>query len=421
MAATFEKVSCYNRPVASMDVPAIARGRQSTSTPLFLLLAPVVLMAPGLGCGSGGGQAPGTGGNSGRGGSGGTAAAGAAAPARRRRPDHRADLRAAGGDRSTGREAEPDRLRGSRDPTKLAASVIPYEVNSPLWSDGADKRRGLALPDRREDSREELRGDAGECRGRAPTTASGCFPVGTVMVKSFLFDGKLVETRLFVHFDAATWVGYSYQWDEAQTDATHRRRRRASRSCSTPASARSTGTTRAACDCMTCHTPTGGSTLGPETAQINRVVDGTNQIDTLEGAGAVRDAAGDAVQGGARRADRNRRDGRGARALLPARELRLLPPPRRRELPEHRSAARRRVQGHAHLRRHAEKGNQGVSTSLIITPGMPAKSVVVLRMTAPPDDDEGKHGRMPKIASYVVDDAAVTLISNWITGITTCP
>ena len=45
-------------------------------------------------------------------------------------------------------------------------------------------------------------------------------PVGTVMVKSFLFDGKLVETRLFVHFDAATWVGYSYQWDEAQTDAT---------------------------------------------------------------------------------------------------------------------------------------------------------------------------------------------------------
>ena len=40
------------------------------------------------------------------------------------------------------------------------------------------------------------------------------------MVKSFLFDGKLVETRLFVRFDAATWVGYSYQWNEAQTDAT---------------------------------------------------------------------------------------------------------------------------------------------------------------------------------------------------------
>jgi hypothetical protein len=28
---------------------------------------------------------------------------------------------------------------------------------------------------------------------------------------------------------------------------------------------------------------------------------------------------------------------------------------------------------------------------------------------------------MPKIASYVNDDAAVTLISNWITGIASCP
>jgi len=40
------------------------------------------------------------------------------------------------------------------------------------------------------------------------------------MVKNFLFDQKFVETRLFVHFDETTWVGYGYQWDVAQTDAT---------------------------------------------------------------------------------------------------------------------------------------------------------------------------------------------------------
>ena len=38
-------------------------------------------------------------------------------------------------------------------------------------------------------------------------------------------------------------------------------------------------------DCMTCHVPTGGSTLGPETAQMNRAVSGTgpatNQIARL--------------------------------------------------------------------------------------------------------------------------------------------
>src|SRR3954447_23612119 len=28
------------------------------------------------------------------------------------------------------------------DTKKMAASVIPYDVNSPLWSDGADKQRG---------------------------------------------------------------------------------------------------------------------------------------------------------------------------------------------------------------------------------------------------------------------------------------
>src|SRR6185503_11128590 len=36
---------------------------------------------------------------------------------------------------------------GSSDPTQPAAGLIPYDVNSPLWSDGADKQRFMALPD----------------------------------------------------------------------------------------------------------------------------------------------------------------------------------------------------------------------------------------------------------------------------------
>src|SRR6185369_5513491 len=32
------------------------------------------------------------------------------------------------------------------DPTKFADRVIPYEVNSPLWSDSADKQRGFVMP-----------------------------------------------------------------------------------------------------------------------------------------------------------------------------------------------------------------------------------------------------------------------------------
>jgi hypothetical protein len=68
-----------------------------------------------------------------------------------------------------------------------------------------------------------------------------------------------------------------------------------------------------------------------------------------------------------------------------------------------------------------EKGNQGTIGAQIITPGQPSTSVMVLRMMAPPADQNGNHGRMPKLASYIVDAAAVSIISDWITSITSCP
>src|SRR5262249_17493040 len=107
----------------------------------------------------------------------------------------------------------------SKDLTKLASFVLPYEVNSPLWSDSADKARGMRLPDGGEIHGKGCAKEPASCLGAAHE-GTWVLPGGTVMVKSFIFDGKYVETRLFVHFDATTWVGYSYQWDEAQTEAT---------------------------------------------------------------------------------------------------------------------------------------------------------------------------------------------------------
>jgi uncharacterized repeat protein (TIGR03806 family) len=403
-----------------------ARGRrQSTSTAVFLLihLSLLVLMAPDIGCGSGGGQGPGAGGkggNSGNGGSadmdgggsgGGGAIDGGPIIAQTCVPPAAMDQPAA--------KLSQTGCVNPTDPTKMAASVIPYEVNSPLWSDGADKRRGLALPIGAKIHIKNCAANASECLDVADD-GKWVFPVGTVMVKSFLFDGKLLETRLFVHFDAANWVGYSYQWDEAQTDATIVPDDRVEdvfntgqRTVSWHLPSRN--------DCMTCHTATGGSTLGPETAQFNRVVNGTNQIDMLQ--------------------DMYLFDATPAKPYKAA----LVSPTGTAGTVEERARSYLHANcGFCHrpddpnffsidLRRDVafkdthtcgvtpEKGNQGVSTSLIITPGMPSQSVVVLRMTALPDDANGKHGRMPKIASYVNDDAAVTLISNWITSITSCP
>lgn len=91
-----------------------------------------------------------------------------------------------------------------------AAGVIPYSVISPLWSDGALKKRWLAVPDDKTITYKP--------RG------SWDFPDGSVLVKSFAFaeestqSVRRIETRLMTRQEGE-WYGYSYRWNEDQTDA----------------------------------------------------------------------------------------------------------------------------------------------------------------------------------------------------------
>ena len=73
------------------------------------------------------------------------------------------------------------------DATKAAAGLIPYDVNSPLWSDGADKERYLAIPD---DKTITINPDQ-----------DWDLPVGSVAMKTFSVGGKRIETRLFMRHD----------------------------------------------------------------------------------------------------------------------------------------------------------------------------------------------------------------------------
>jgi glucose/arabinose dehydrogenase len=93
--------------------------------------------------------------------------------------------------------------------------LIPYSVNAPLWSDGADKERFLALP--------------GFTTGIEFGTNRGWnFSDGAVLVKTFslpLSAGKgqpaqprRVETRLLTR-QQGQWAGYSYLWNDDQTEA----------------------------------------------------------------------------------------------------------------------------------------------------------------------------------------------------------
>ena len=67
------------------------------------------------------------------------------------------------------------------------------------------------------------------------------------------------------------------------------------------------------------------------------------------------------------------------------------------------------------------KNDLGIMGAKSLVPGQPGQSLTWVRMTRQPDDDAGKHGRMPLLASYVVDQMAVDLIGNWITSISACP
>jgi hypothetical protein len=306
------------------------------------------------------------------------------------------------------------------NPTKMAGFVIPYDVNSPLWSDAADKQRGMVIPQGQKIHVRNCAQYPDECQLGPQDDGHWDFPIGSVLIKSFLFDEKMVETRLFVRATRSTWVGYGYQWNEAQTEATI-----------VPDEARTvmfnTGTRTvpwtypSRYDCMLCHNKPAGSTLGPETKQLNRMMGGENLLDKLERLN-VFDAplpkpyptplptpypgpegnppAGASTEDLARsymhancgfchRADGN--DGTlDLRWGVPLTEMRA-------------------------CNETARKGNVGTPNATILAPGNPEESVLWARVKTLGD------GRMPQIATYVVDEPGVKLIQDWITGIQDCP
>jgi hypothetical protein len=341
------------------------------------------------------------------------------------------------------------------NPTHFAAGAIYYEVNSPLWSDDAAKTRAFVLPPGGKIHVKDCMPDAGDASLADCVSPSGIpngladtgkweFPVGTVMIKNFVFDGKLVETRLFMHVDAATaaviqngtdWVGYNYAWNEAQTEAT------------IVPDARTqvmfdTGQRTVAwnypnwLDCVGCHSAAVG-TLGPETDQMNREVDGGNQIDTFVSMGLFDDTApkkpyaaplvepyanaalGLAGPGPAATLDQEARSYLSANCGFCHRpdvndqgfDLRF-------GLSLYETKICNLMQ---------QNGIPGMTSASLadFAPGDHTQSAMWIRMNTPvPDSDPNELddvGRMPPVASFDVDTQATTLVGQWIDSIKNCP
>lgn len=91
--------------------------------------------------------------------------------------------------------------------------VLPYDLNTPLYSDYANKHRFIWLPE--------------GTHANYDARDTFAFPVGAVIVKTFGFlhdirdpskGERLIETRLLIHKPEG-WVGFSYIWNEDATDA----------------------------------------------------------------------------------------------------------------------------------------------------------------------------------------------------------
>ncbi len=163
--------------------------------------------------------------------------------------------------------------------------VVPYDINLPFWSDGAEKRRWFHVP--------------GSLRLGFTPSGAWSAPTGTVWIKHFELPlgpsptspRQRLETRFLVRNTSGVY-GVTYRWtsptqatlvpDEGETVAY------------TVGSGDSAQTVNwrfpSRAECLACHNPTAGGSLSFDTPQLSRTItlpDGStrNQIAALADAG----------------------------------------------------------------------------------------------------------------------------------------
>ncbi len=273
--------------------------------------------------------------------------------------------------------------------------MVDYSNIAPLWSDGAAKLRSFAIPD---ESHISVLSD-GEFR----------FPDDSVLVKHFLNNNTYLETRLLVKHPSG-WQGYSYEWNDAQTEA----------------SLLAAGKTEDVGDfihtypspnqCSLCHIGSDAS-LGLETIQLNRDYEplGMNIINYLNDAGyfttpqssndhatlyALSNTDATLEQRARSYLHSNcsgcHRPGTGNRVSM---DLRFSTP----------------LADTNTCNVDATLNDLGVTGAQRISPGSADASVVLLRMETLNADD-----RMPPLASLIVDTEGTQIVRDWINGLSDC-
>jgi hypothetical protein len=277
----------------------------------------------------------------------------------------------------------------------IAPGVAPFVPQYPLWTDGATKRRWIALPP----------GAAID----ASDPDAWQLPVGTRLWKEFSV-GRVIETR-YMERGAGGWAYATYVWNEAGTEATLAPARGAATDVALGGGA--TYTIPSHGDCLACHASGPTAVLGFSALQLSPDRDPLAPHRAPPPAGAI-----DLVT----LLERDQLRG------LPA-ELPILPPRIAARTPTERAAL-----GYLHgncggchrddgplaslglvlangeaLRTAVGRPSRFGAPALRIAAGAPDASVLVTRLRS-----RAAATQMPPIGTAVVDDEAVRLIATWI-------
>jgi putative heme-binding domain-containing protein len=304
-----------------------------------------------------------------------------------------------------------------------ATGVYPFAVNAEQWADHATAERFVALP-----------GKSAAKLYDAPVSIPGGFfsgdvflPKGGVLARTISLEmergnpktRRRLETQL-LHFDGAVWRGYSYEWNDAQTDAALVPAGGADRTLSVVDATAPGGKRRqtwhfpSRTECMTCHNPWAGYALAFTMPQLDGPRVTGSQIEALERAGLIELAH--APDGG--------RDG----FAMPRR----LAKPHGAGPLEDRARAYLHVNcAHCHrfgaggsvdlelkydiplddmklVEKRPVQGAFGMPGAQIVAPGDPHRSALYYRMA------KIGRGRMPHLGAEMVDEAGLGLVRDWI-------
>ena len=296
------------------------------------------------------------------------------------------------------------------DPAQVVSGVVPFEPVAPLWSDGSEKQRFFAIPDNR--------------RIAIASDGDMVFPPGSVLIKHFRYNDKLHETRLLMR-DDDQWTGYSYEWNNDQTEAYLLD---TARTLLLDGDVRWTYPSRS--QCMLCHTDTARQVLGLEVSQLDHPfsmdVDGQEPVNQLEWLLAHDYFEPDIGDADALRARMN--------PLVSPEGTGPLQNRVRSYLHSNCSMCHRPggdAQGDADMRINTDFSDMKLCDELpqigslwgfgpgddqrLIRPGSTYESILYLRMSLV------GFFRMPPLGSEEVDSAGLDAVGEWILGLEECP